>query len=102
MLHFVGQGLEEGALPCPRGSQKKGHATRLDGTADIVQDDKSGLAGPNANEANECLQSEVFPLKTGNVSTKDSFSYLAVHIADDHDPSMAGETKTSMLSGLDR
>ena len=58
MLHLVGQGLEKCALACPGGPQEKGHAARLDGSGDIVQDDKSVLAGPDANEANQCLQSE--------------------------------------------
>lgn len=55
MLHLVSQGFQQGTLPSTRGSEKEGHAARLDGSADVVQQNKSGLAGTNADEANERL-----------------------------------------------
>ena len=36
MLHFVGQGLQQGTFPCSWGSQEQCHATRLDGSTDVV------------------------------------------------------------------
>ncbi len=62
MLHLVRQRFQEGALSCTRRPQQQGHATGLDGSADVVQDDKSGLAWPDANETNEPLHNQALPL----------------------------------------
>ena len=55
MLHLVRQSLQQGALSCPWRSQEECHAAWLDGSADVVQQDKSGLASLDADEANERL-----------------------------------------------
>jgi len=59
VLHLVGQGLEQGGLPGPRGSQQQGHAARQDGTADVVQDDEAVLAGADANQAQPRLHANI-------------------------------------------
>ena len=37
VLHFVGQRLEQGALPCAWRAQQESHAAGLDCTADVVK-----------------------------------------------------------------
>ena len=57
VLHFVGQGLEQGAFPGTRWAQQQRHAARLDHSADVVQNYKFALlVCQKASQANDGLQ----------------------------------------------